>query len=389
MFNEASNNNGYPPYPGITPLREVVATDLLARLGFARQDIKSLREQGILAEGEPLSELISIAAGSVGCSGSIFAHIRYLQQKTQNSSIAVALDRVHYWKHQGVAADFGIVKVYDFTSLHNGRLFLDASEALRFGHDGGGVLVVNFANPLAFCPSAEEAESFVRTVAEWNAANPCSIISAVVDGPYDDFDGPAGYRFTSKLLSHGVPTSYVHARAKEEFGTGSRAGEVLTNVPAIRQLFNGYKADYIGSDSKLEMQTAVELHRSLGARDAQKSANRALVVARKEFFWARLNARPALASVVRDTLPFYRPDGPFYVFLNVQSVIGETPGHYHDSLAVCEAFARQGVILIPGVLFDLDPAHATGLNKVGVRVSFGSFSATSWKAQVSKVSLKQ
>merc|ERR1719189_1542132 len=38
LFNDSCNMNGYPPYPGLTELRQVIAKDLMGRLGFAEQD---------------------------------------------------------------------------------------------------------------------------------------------------------------------------------------------------------------------------------------------------------------------------------------------------------------------------------------------------------------
>jgi len=180
------------------------------------------------------------------------------------------------------------------------------------------------------------------------------------------------------LLKAGVTTSYIHARTKEEFATGSRGGEVLCNNPAVRQLFNAYKADYIGADSMLEQEIALRLHHS-PVRDEQKAMRNKIISERKEYFWSQLDEHPELAAIRKDTAPFYRPNGPFYVFLNLQSLI---PGTYADSLEACKAMAKLGVILIPGTLFDVDPDAAEGMNRVGVRVAFGSFDSISWQDQI-------
>lgn len=388
IFNAASNCNGYPPYPGLPQLRQATAEDLMRRLGFADQSKDSLIKAGILKPGQELLDLVAIGAGSVGCSGSICSHVKYHQMKRGKSSdklVSVGLDRTHYWKHQGVAEDFGRVKIYDFMVCREERkndgLHLDAAEALRFGREGGGIMVLNFANPLCFLPSAEDAENFVSAVFEWNLANSDAEITVCVDGPYDDFDGADGYRFVSLLMKAGVTTSYIHARTKEEFATGGRGGEVLCNNPAVRQLFNAYKADYIGSDSKLEQEIALHLHNS-AARDEQKLMRNKVIRERKEFFWDQLQ-HSALEAIREDTRAFYRPSGPFYVFLNVKSLI-ET-GKFVDSMAVCVAMAKLGVILVPGTLFDENPESATGLNRIGIRISFGAFDNKLWEDQINKL----
>jgi len=388
-FNDSINSNGYPPYPGITQLREAVAKDLMSRLGFADQSQEDLIKAGVLLSYQDLSELVSLGAGSVGCSGSICSHVKYhrmrrremlkgMEQHVTLKPVTIAIDRTHYWKHQGVGEDFGKIEIYDFMVFREGSLHLDAKEAQRLGRDGGGIMVLNFANPLCFLPSAEEAHQFALEVAEWNNANPSQEITVCVDGPYDDFDGPEGYRFVSMLLKAGVTTSYIHARTKEEFATGSRGGEVLCNNPAVRQLFNAYKADYIGADSMLEQEIALRLHHS-PVRDEQKAMRNKIISERKEYFWSQLDEHPELAAIRKDTAPFYRPNGPFYVFLNLQSLI---PGTYADSLEACKAMAKLGVILIPGTLFDVDPDAAEGMNRVGVRVAFGSFDSISWQDQI-------
>lgn len=385
-FNDSHNSNGYPPYPGLIHLRQLVAQDLMCRLGFADQGKDDLVKAGVLSPSHDLSELVTIGAGSVGCSGSIFSHVKYHRVRRgemsngdgANKEVAIAMDRTHYWKHQGVAQDFGNVQIFDFMVLRDGALHLDAAEACRFGQGGGGVMVLNFANPLCFLPSADEALNFASEVAVWNAANPLQEITICVDGPYDDFDGPEGYRFVSLLLKAGVSTSYIHARTKEEFATGSRGGEVLCNNPAVRQIFNAYKADYIGSDSMMEQEIALYLHKS-PSRDEQKAMRNKIIQERKEFFWSELERRPELATIRQDTAPFYRPTGPFYVFLNLQSLI---PSKYADSYDACMSMAKLGVILVPGTLFDTNPDSAAGMNKIGVRVSFGSFKNDSWQSQI-------
>merc|ERR1719471_2683495 len=155
--------------------------------------------------------------------------------------VAIALDRTHYWKHQGVAEDFGELRIHDFMALRDGGLRLDAEEVEHFGRGGGGVMVLNFANPLCFLPSAEDAHECVSRIAAWNSAHAAQEITVCVDGPYDDFDGAEGCRFVGMLLEAGVTTSYIHPRTKEQFATGSRGGEVFCNNPAVRQLFNAYK----------------------------------------------------------------------------------------------------------------------------------------------------
>mmetsp|Transcript_39884 Transcript_39884/g.70153 ORF Transcript_39884/g.70153 Transcript_39884/m.70153 type:complete len:502 (+) Transcript_39884:80-1585(+) len=387
-FNNSTNPNGYPPYPGLTQLRHAVASDLMCRLGFADQGQDGLIKAGVLLPHEDLAELVSICAGSVGCSGSICSHVKYHRmrrnmfadrgQSVPNKPVTIAMDRTHYWKHQGVAEDFGEVQIYNFLALQEGSLHLNANEAQRLGRDGGGIMLLNFANPFCFLPSTEESQQFAAAVAEWNNANPSQEITVCLDGPYDDFDGPEGYRFASLLLKAGVTTSYIHARTKEEFATGSRGGEVLCNNPAIRQLFNAYKADYIGSDSKLEQEIALHLHNST-VRDEQKLMRNQIINERKEYFWKHLGQHPELAMIRKDTAPFYRPTGPFYVFLNLQSLI---PGKYADSMDVCKALAKLGVILVPGTLFDIDPDDAEGMNRVGVRIAFGSFKSESWQSQI-------
>lgn len=383
-FNESQNANGYPPYPGVPQLRQSAAKDLMCRLGFADQDRDALIKVGVLLPGQDMQDLVSIGAGSVGCSGSICSHVKYHRLQREAMSlrtdipVTVAMDRTHYWKHQGVGENFGDVKIYDFMALREGAVHLDAAEVQRFGRDGGGTMVLNLANPLCFLPSAAEAEAFVSQIADWNCANPSHEITVCVDGPYDDFDGIEGYRFVSLMLKAGVTTSYIHARTKEEFATGGRGGEVLCNNPLVRQLFNAYKADFIGSDSMLEQQIALHLHSS-PVRDEQKLSRNKMIRERKEFFWSQLGQHPELAAIQRDTAPFYRPTGPFYVFLNVQSLI---PAKYADSLEVCVAMARRGVILVPGTLFDINPDRATGMNQIGIRVSFGSFDNQSWQSQI-------
>ena len=79
--NSVTNLNGYPPYPGLTELRELVVQDLMDRLGLSL-DNQALVAQGILAPGQANYELVSICSGSVGCSGSIYAHVRYLEAQT-------------------------------------------------------------------------------------------------------------------------------------------------------------------------------------------------------------------------------------------------------------------------------------------------------------------
>lgn len=388
-FNESHNSNGYPPYPGLPKLREAVAKDLMGRLGFADQTKEDLIKAGVLRSYEDYLELVSLGAGSVGCSGSICSHVKYhrmrrremlkdMEQHVTLKPVTIAIDRTHYWKHQGVGEDFGKVEIYDFMVFREGSLYLDAKEAQRFGRDGGGIMVLNFANPLCFLPSAEEAQQFAFQVAEWNSANISQEITVCVDGPYDDFDGPEGYRFASMLMKAGVTTSYIHARTKEEFATGSRGGEVLCNNPAVRQLFNAYKADYIGADSMLEQEIALRLHKSL-VRDEQKAMRNKVIRERKEYFWSQLGEHPELAAIRENTAPFYRADGPFYVFLNLQSLI---PGKYADSLEACKAMAKLGVILVPGTLFDINPDAAEGMNRVGIRVSFGAFNNESWQSQI-------
>jgi DNA-binding transcriptional MocR family regulator len=60
-------------------------------------------------------------------------------------------------------------------------------------------------------------------------------------------------------------------------------------------------------------------------------------------------------------------------------------GKYADSMAACLALARLGVILVPGTLFDQNPGQAQGMNKIGVRVSFGAFTESEWPAQIDRL----
>jgi len=382
VFNGSSNSNGYPPYPGLVELRQAVAEDLMRRLGFADPKEHALVQAGVLLPGQTMFELVAIGAGSVGCSGSICSHVKYHRSRAcfqPSESVTIALDRTHYWKHQGVAEDVGKIHIYDFMTYQEDGLHLNMAEVQRFGTEGGGIMVLNFANPLCFLPSAEEASSFVSEVAKWNSTNPSQEITVCIDGPYDDFDGADGYRFVSKMLEAGVTTSYIHARTKEEFATGGRGGEVFCNNPIIRQLFNAYKADYIGSDSKLEQEIALHLHHS-PCLEEQKRSSMSFIRQRKEFFWSQMEEHVELAKIRKDTEAFYRPTGPFYVYLNLQSLISE--GKYADSMEICTAMAKMGVILVPGTLLDINPDCATGLNKIGVRVSFAAFVNEAWQSQI-------
>jgi aspartate/methionine/tyrosine aminotransferase len=242
-------------------------------------------------------------------------------------------------------------------------------------------MMLNFGNPLCFLPSADEAWKFASEVAEWNRINPTREITVCVDGAYDDLFGPEGYRFVGFLLQAGVTTTYIHPRTKEEFATGSRGGEVLCNNPAVRQLFNAFKADYIGSDSTLEQEIALYMH-SAQSLDKEKKIRCDMIRERKEFFWSLLGRHAELAKIHKDTAPFYRPTGPFYIFLNLTSLI---PAQFADSLEFCVAMAKLGVILIPGTLFDVNPTSSSGLNKVCARISFASLDSKSWQSQLDKV----
>jgi aspartate/methionine/tyrosine aminotransferase len=375
----AKNLNGYPPYPGLPALRQRVATDLLGRLGFGTPTAASLERADILKSGQSLGDLVSIASGSVGCSGSIYAHVK-LAQLAGAEKPKIAIDRTHYWKHQGVGEDLGRVVVYDFMKVSDrGTLRLDASEVDRFGASDGGVMVLNFGNPAAFLPSKEDATDFVLSIKNWNAKNPEKQITVIVDGPYDDFDGTEGYRFPSLLFKAGVVTSYSHARTKEEFATGSRLGEVISNHPVIRDIFDGYKADYVGSDSRIEQEMGLEVLASMAERNEEKEVRMAMVRERKSFFWAQLGEM-GLDQIKKDTAPFYRPGGAFYVFMNLQSMVGAKK--HVDSLAVCESMAQKGVILVPGTLFDVNHGDASGINRTGVRVSFAAFGESNWRDQI-------
>ena len=388
MMRSRVNLNGYPPYPGMPELRKLVAVDLLRRLGTT-QDEGKLRECGVLEEAQGLGDLVHIASGSVCCSGSIYAHIRYLKERTGRAETNVAMDTCHYWKHQGVGADAGKVKVYGFMRLEEtegeAKLVLDASAVAEFGLDGGGVLMVNFGNPCNFLPTGEESQRFAKTIVDWNEQHPESLISVVIDSPYDDFDyeDNRGYFFASALLTAGVTTSYCHARTKEEFATGSRLGEVLSNHPFVRAAFTDYKADYIGSDSRLEQEIAILMHQSQEARDEQKRDRMNRVRERKRYFWAELSAHHSLKEVITDTKPFYREEGAFYLFLNVRSLI--LAQGMPTSLQLCEHLASKGIILVPGVLFDLNPDLPQGFNQVCVRVSFAAFAEDRWKEEIDKL----
>ena len=56
-----------------------------------------------------------------------------------------------------------------------------------------------------------------------------------------------------------------------------------------------------------------------------------------------------------------------------------------DLMAVCEKLAENGVILVPGTLFDINPEDASGINKTCVRISFAAFPKESWRSQIDSV----
>ena len=382
------NLNGYPPYPGLPALRAFVAKELLTRLGIA-VDEDALRPAGVLESSETAGDLAHIGSGSVCCSGSLYAHCRYLRQKTGRENVNVAVDVCHYWKHQGVGVDMGTVKVYAFMRVQGEGsdtcLMLDSHAVREFGEDGGGVLMINFGNPCNFLPRKEDAEEFAAAIVSWNVDNPSRRISVVIDSPYDDFDyeDNRGYRFASILFKAGVTTSYCHARTKEEFATGSRLGEVLSNHPYIRAAFTDYKADYIGSDSRVEQEIALLMHEDKEKKEEEKRDRMQRVRERKRYFWSLLGEEPSLSEVLQDTRPFYREEGAFYLFLNVRMLM-ETQG-MPTSLHFCEHLATSGIILVPGVLFDINPSAPQGFNKTCVRISFAAFAEDSWKQQMENI----
>lgn len=407
-MNSSTNQNAYPPYNGLPALRAATARDLLARLrlvGDADADDNGMSDaalvaRGVLRPGETVGDLVAVASGSVGCSGSIYAHLKY-QRALGQRDVVVGIDRTAYWKHAGVGNDVARIVRASFMTLRRrgpssdsddgasdagaedcrpvdeGQLemCLNVSAVRAFAQQcGGGVLVLNFANPTCFLPSSSDSAAFVGAIVEWNRTHGRDQqLTVIVDGPYDDFDDDgAGYRFVSLLFRSGVTTSYAHARTKEELATGGRCGEVLCNNPLVRQLFTDYKADYIGSDSRMEQEMQLYLHAHAAQRDDEKRERRMDVRERKEYFWSCLTTTSersrCLRRIVRDTAPFYRVDGAFYVFLNVRALInvpnsavsGSSDGHnshsdnvrFRDAMDVCMALAREhGVILVPGTLF--------------------------------------
>lgn len=134
-----------------------------------------------------------------------------------------------------------------------------------------------------------------------------------------------------------------------------------------------------------EQEAAIRLHVRRAEREQQKRACNAMIRTRKEYFWDKMSKNDALKSIQKDTEAFYRPDGPFYIFVNLCSLIDGDNPRFQDSTAVCVAMAKLGVILIPGTLFDENPDEAKGMNKIGVRVSFAAFEEAQWKAQIDGV----
>ncbi|RAP29472.1 hypothetical protein DID78_03700 [Candidatus Marinamargulisbacteria bacterium SCGC AG-343-D04] len=369
------NHDSYPPYIGLPRLRQLYAEDLQKRLGLTPDELPGDR--------------VLVASGSIGCQIAIEAHCSFL------GSSNMSVDQTHYWKHIDIANSLGVTSTsYDFVVRGDDNyLHLNTDAVNAFGKTGGGVIVLNFGNPFSYSPNKADSGAFIKCIEDWNEANPEKQISVVLDGAYDGFQQADGFTFPSLLLKSKVPSTYVHPRTKEGFATGSRLGDVATNCDDIHEMCVANKSR-LGSDSRVEQEVEIKLMQSDSFKKSVLTCFKE-VQNRKSYFWSLLNTQvdtlrvddPKVAikinQIVDDTTPFYLESGAPYLFLNFESL-------QQDNLSltithIADQFAKEGVVLVSGDCFALDPENPTGFNKSCVRIAFGALDNRCWEEQLERV----
>jgi len=351
-----SNLNGYRPYSGMTRAIEVVTTDLNRRFG---EDVIH-------------SSDVVIASGTSGFMIAVKAHQQYLAQEMK-----VGVMSPTYWKHTDALSVTGIsfqeISLVELDSTTS-QLSFNWDALDRFFESGGTTLVLNFGNPLSFLPSSDDTHRFLDVLTRHSSRVDQSV-SLILDGPYDGlYKNDEGYQLPKALLKCDIPFTYIHPRTKLYLGTGSRWGEVVSNVPEITRSIVSLKGALIGSDSSFEQELLVSM---LESEDLSRSLEDlyADLSKRKELFWNTL--MEYCPQIARDSKGMYRHDGPFYLYLDVSSSFREG----ENSEGFCHRLAAKGIVSIPGTLF----GPVSPMNHQCIRMAFGAISQKTYMDDIPRL----
>ena len=133
------------------------------------------------------------------------------------------------------------------------------------------------------------------------------------------------------ILINGVSKSYAM--------TGWRIGYSLAE-PEITRVMSNYISNSTGSPCSISQIAAIE---GLSASQELVYSMRDAFQDRRDYIVARINAMEGVSCI--------KPEGAFYVMINVQKLIGKTLGgiKINSSAEFASAFLKKGLVaLVPG-----------------------------------------